>query len=188
MLALQNSLHVISRSPSAFSFSHPQRRLFGGREGVSRDTGSESVNVSEGSFIRKKGFVVVPQGEKYAFLSFNGEVTIVDGPKRKFSMGSYLPLWRHVALPGEYLTVKYLNGTEEYLKGPAECYFNPLEHTSITCNLALHIESNQAVVIYQDTPNGVNREILHGPLSHIPKQKEWLHTFHGMVHHQKIPQ
>ncbi len=85
----------------------------------------------------------------------------------------------HVAHPGEYLIVRYRDGRQEHLAGPAEVWFDPRVHQEITCEDMLQVAAKEAVVVYsqKDGTSTVQRRVEHGPTLFMPRPGEWLHTF-----------
>ena len=85
----------------------------------------------------------------------------------------------HVAHPGDYLIVRYRDGRQEHLAGPAEVWFDPRIHQEITCEEMLQIAAKEAVVVYsqKEGTSAVQRRIEYGPTLFMPRPGEWLHTF-----------
>lgn len=91
-------------------------------------------------------------------------------------------LRRYSAEAHQYLVVRFLDGGSEHLRGPAELWFAPDEHESITVEEATPVDSHQAVVIYRREPDEtVSRRVVRGPAQYVPEANEWLHEFrwHG---------
>jgi hypothetical protein len=87
---------------------------------------------------------------------------------------------RHfVATPGKFLIVRFRNGQERHLPGPAEIWFDPREHLDISVQDALQLAAKEAVVVYSkpEGPEPIGRRIVFGPALFIPAPGEWLHTF-----------
>ena len=88
-----------------------------------------------------------------------------------------------VAHPGEFLVVRFRDGRQQHLPGPAELWMDPREHLSVAREEALQVAAKEAVVVYsRDAEVGVvTRRIVHGPTLFVPAPGEWLHTFtwHG---------
>ena len=87
---------------------------------------------------------------------------------------------RHfVATPGKFLIVRFRNGQQRHLPGPAEIWFDPREHMDIVAEDALQLAAKEAVVVYSkpDGPDPIARRIVYGPALFIPAPGEWLHTF-----------
>jgi hypothetical protein len=75
-----------------------------------------------------------------------------------------------------------LNGRTEHRRGPADIWFNPVEHESITVEQATPIDAHEALVIYErQHEETVTRRVLKGPAQYVSQPNEWLHEFcwHG---------
>ena len=85
----------------------------------------------------------------------------------------------HVAHPGDYLIVRYRDGRQEHLAGPADVWFDPRTHQAITREEMLQVAAKEAVVVYsqKDGTSSVQRRIEYGPTLLMPRPGEWLHTF-----------
>ncbi len=85
----------------------------------------------------------------------------------------------HVAHPGDYLIVRYRDGRQEHLAGPAEVSFDPRVHQEITSEEMLQVAAKEAVVVYsqKEGTSSVQRRIEYGPTLFMPRPGEWLHTF-----------
>ncbi|MEM1009372.1 MAG: hypothetical protein AAGJ35_10230, partial [Myxococcota bacterium] len=94
-------------------------------------------------------------------------------------------LQQYTAYPGEFLIVSFRDGSQKHLPGPAKEWLDPRTHTTIEKEEALQIAAKEAVVVYteEETEHGatVQRRIIRGPASFVPRPGEWLHTFrwHG---------
>lgn len=125
----------------------------------------------------------VRQGQRVAVWNPRGEVRLVDGPAR-------LLLWRNRTEPVErfsaeahqYLAVRYADGHVDHLRGPADVWFDPVQHQAITVENAIPIDAHEALVVYRRQKNQVvDRRVLKGPAQYVPEADEWLHEFrwHG---------
>jgi hypothetical protein len=124
----------------------------------------------------------VRQGKRVAVWDVQGNMRLVDGPRR-------LVLWRHTvedlrqfaAEAGQYLVVRFRDGHAEHVRGPAAVWFDPILHESIKVEQALSINAHEAVVVYRRAGEGVSRRVVRGPALFIPTEDEWLHEFrwHG---------
>jgi hypothetical protein len=84
-----------------------------------------------------------------------------------------------VAHPGEYLMVRFRDGRQEHLPGPAEVWFDSREHEQITREEALQISAKEAVVVYSksEETGEISRHIEYGPALFVLEPGQWLHTF-----------
>jgi hypothetical protein len=85
----------------------------------------------------------------------------------------------YVAHPGEFLIVRYRDGQQEHIAGPAELWLDPRVHQEITREDALQLAAKEAVVVYSKPAGAeaITRRFEYGPGLFIPKPGEWLHTF-----------
>ena len=140
------------------------------------------------------GLRIVRTGERVAIWNRRGEVRHVDGPRRLWLWRERVePLTRRTAKPGEYLAIRYIDGRVEHVAGPAMVWFDPVVHAAIDTREALSISGHEAVVVYRDDRDSVERRVVEGPAVFVPAPNEWLHTFswHGAdpkAPHRKIPE
>lgn len=141
-------------------------------------------------------FYTVEDGQRVLVVEKSGEISVVEGPQRFWAKGkSVRPMQHYVAHPGDFLIVRYRDGRQEHLVGPAHLWFDPREHMGVTKEEALPISAKEAVVVYSqdDEDDQISRRIVHGPASFVPKPGEWLHTFSwhgtapGVDGYRKIP-
>src|SRR5262249_11372783 len=107
----------------------------------------------------------------------------------------FQPMTHYVAHPGEFLLVRFRDGRQEHLAGPADIWFDPRVHQEITRQDALELATKEAVVVYSRRPGADNivRRVEYGPAQFIPQPGEWLHTFSwhaskgGHLGVQKVP-
>lgn len=128
------------------------------------------------------GYETIPQGERIAVWNNQGQVHFLDGPQRVFLYGVRVQrLQRYAAGNDEYLAITYKNGRGENVPGPADVWFNPVQHESIKVYKAITIDANEAVVVFQQNGNGVGRRVVKGPALYVPQANEWLQQFcwHG---------
>lgn len=124
----------------------------------------------------------IRRGERVAVWERNGDVRVIDGPRRLWLRGAAVqPLPRFLAGPGEYLVIRFKDGHSTHVPGPAAVWFDPLEHDAIAVEKAVPIDANEAVVVYRRAAAAVARRVERGPLLFVPAADEWLHTFrwHG---------
>jgi regulator of protease activity HflC (stomatin/prohibitin superfamily) len=127
-------------------------------------------------------FHVVEDGQQVIVTDRRGHVEIVEGPRRLLRWGKTFRTMEHyVAHPGEFLVVRFRDGRQEHMVGPAHCWFDPRSHLSIEREEAIQISAKEAVVVYCQGDSAVSRRIVHGPATFVPSPGEWLHTFrwHG---------
>lgn len=127
---------------------------------------------------------VVEEGQQVLRVMRDGHMQVIAGPKR-------LPLWglrirkmdHFVAHPGEFLIVRFRDGRQEHRPGPAEVWFDPRMHLTISREDTLQVAAREAVVVYSRAADEgpVSRRIVYGPTLFVPAPGEWLHTFtwHG---------
>jgi hypothetical protein len=128
------------------------------------------------------GFTTILEGERAAIWSASGSVQFVDGPRRMFLFQQRRErLQRFAAEPGEYLIVRFKDGTTEHLPGPASIWFDPVRHRVIELGSATKVDANEALVVYQRGTAVVTRRIVRGPALFVPTPEEWVHAFswHG---------
>jgi len=128
------------------------------------------------------GIRTILAGDRLALWNQQGEVRLVDGPRR-------LWLWRettqrverHTAREGEYLIVTHRDGRVEHLPGPVMLWQHPVEHRSVQLAEAIAISAHEAVVVYGRDDEVVRRRVVRGPAQFVPRSGEWLHQFswHG---------
>ncbi len=164
----------------------------GGRPAVRAD-GLDPIMARDGGGMF---FYTVLDGQRARVIENDGRVSIVVGPKRVYRGGRVIQAMLHyVAHPGEFLIVRFHDGRQEHLVGPAELWFDPRVHATVEKEDALPIASKEAVVVYsRDGASGdVSRRVVNGPASFVPEPGEWLHTFSwhgskgGHLGYQKVP-
>lgn len=132
----------------------------------------------------------VEEGQKALMTSKDGKIEVIEGPRRIWRMGRRFEAMDHyIAHPGEFMIVRYRDGRQEHVLGPAHCWFDPRVHRSVTIEETLQISAKEAVVVYSEADGEVTRRIAHGPMIFTPSPGEWLHTFswHGSVGGNKVP-
>jgi hypothetical protein len=141
-------------------------------------------------------FYTVQDGQRVRVIEKDGRVSIVPGPKRIYQGSRRIePMAHHVAHPGEFLIVRFRDGRQEHLVGPADLWFDPRTHATVEKEDALQIASKEAVVVYTRDGDGgeVSRRVVNGPAAFVPEPGEWLHTFSwhgakgGHLGYQKVP-
>jgi hypothetical protein len=132
-------------------------------------------------------FYTVDEGKRVLMKRRNGTMEVLVGPRRVWSgWQSFEPMHHYVAHPAQFLAVRFRDGGQEHIAGPAELWFDPRIHEDIDVREALQIAAQEAVVVYTRTPAGsgdhdkraaASRRIVYGPALFVPQPGEWLHTF-----------
>jgi len=123
-------------------------------------------------------FHVVEEGQRVLMRRPDGSMTIVIGPKRVWrGRKVFMPMRHFVAHPGEFLIVRYRDGRQEHLPGPADVWFDPRIHQEVKREDALQLAAKEAVVVYSKHEGKIARRIEYGPAEFVPQPGEWLHTF-----------
>lgn len=129
-------------------------------------------------------FYTVEENQRVLVVRSDGAIEIVEGPRKMWRRGkTFRPMEHHIAHPGEFLMVRYRDGRQEHVRGPAHVWLDPRQHLGIGKEEIFQISDREAVVVYsKDAQTGrVGRRIVHGPADFMPEPGEWLHTFswHG---------
>ena len=145
-------------------------------------------------------YYTIDDGERVLRTTLDGKREILIGPRRVWRGRCRFETLEHfVAHPGQFLIVRFLNGSQKHLPGPVELWNDPRIHESITCEDCLQLASKEAVVVFsrnsgsEAATNATNRRIVHGPTLFTPEPGEWLHNFSwhaspgGHLGVQKIP-
>ena len=136
-------------------------------------------------------FYTVEEGQRVLVVERSGKMSVAEGPARILRWGRrFRSMDHYVAYPGEFLIVRYRDGRQEHLPGPAHCWLDPRIHLSVEKEEAVQIAAEEAVVVYTEaSDDAVSRRIAHGPSTFVPGPGEWLHTFswHGSAGGQKVP-
>jgi hypothetical protein len=141
-------------------------------------------------------FYTVEEGQRALMRRPNGTMEVIVGPRRVWRWrNTFTPMQHYIAHPGEFLIVRYRDGRQEHLPGPAELWLDPRIHQEIVREEALQLAAKEAVVVYSKTPGSetIARRIETGPSLFVPKPGEWLHTFSwhaskgGHLGLQKVP-
>ncbi len=165
------------------------------RNSQNRNNRSSSSVLSNSSLQERKGmfFYTISEGQRVLVTDKSGRAEIIDGPRRIRSWGKRIQyLQQHIAYPGEFLIIKYRNGSQTHIAGPCQEWLDPRIHAQIEKNDSLQIAGKEAVVVYAKGENDrLIRHIIQGPALFIPKPGEWLHTFtwHGNKdgQYKKVP-
>lgn len=196
-LNIDESFSNIARAPIRGSFSaqgqsrsihrsHENtadtRASFGGTQN-NDGTGSSGRDPIHLQGNRSLWTYTVEEGQQALVTHKNGKIEIVVGPQKLWTYGKTIqPMAHFVAHPGEFLIVRFRDGRQEHLEGPANIWFDPRTHLAISKEESLQIATKEAVVVYSATSDGnVKRRVVQGPDVFTPKPGEWLHTFswHG---------
>ncbi|MCB9766401.1 MAG: hypothetical protein H6739_41890 [Alphaproteobacteria bacterium] len=134
---------------------------------------------------------VVDEGQRVLLVDSRGRMSVVEGPAKVLRWGRQLRTMDHfVAHPGDFLIVRFRDGRQEHIAGPAHFWLDPREHLSVTREEVVQIGHKEAIVVYsEDSASQVSRRVIAGPGNFVPGPGEWLHTFswHGTVGGQKVP-
>ncbi|MEZ6042449.1 MAG: hypothetical protein R3C20_18265 [Planctomycetaceae bacterium] len=142
-------------------------------------------------------YYTIDDGERVLRTSLSGERDLLVGPRRVWiGRNRFEALTHHVAHPGQFLIVRFLDGSQQHLPGPAELWEDPRIHESISTEDCLQLAAREAVVVYSrksEMPSETDRRLVHGPAMFTPQPGEWLHSFSwhaspgGHLGVQKIP-
>lgn len=125
----------------------------------------------------------IPEGQQALISDKEGRGELVKGPARVWTYKKRVQwLAHHIAFPGEFLIVKFRDGSQKHILGPAELWLDPRVHSTVEKEDAVQIAAKEAVVVYSEADGGdIERSIVEGPAVFVPKPGEWLHTFswHG---------
>jgi hypothetical protein len=134
-------------------------------------------------------FYTVEEGQQVLVARPDGTLEVVAGPKQVWRWRkTFRPMAHHVAHPEQFLVVRYRDGRQENIPGPAHLWLDPRVHLQITTQEALQIAAKEAVVVYtkatgssgitaEPGSTAIARRIVHGPALFVPQPGEWLHTF-----------
>jgi len=128
------------------------------------------------------GLYTVRQGERIAVWSKDGSIDFISGPRRVLLLNRVLqPLRRYTAAADEFLVIKFKDGHHEHLAGPAGVWHHPVEHAEVTTHKAVNLDASEALVVYRQDQERVDRRVVRGPSLFVPAANEWLHQFswHG---------
>ena len=130
-------------------------------------------------------YYTVEEGQRALMIRKDGRMEVIVGPKRVWKGASRFEKMRHfVAHPGDFLIVRFRDGRQEHLPGPADLWFDPRVHEAVTRQEALQLAAKEAVIVYSPAGREPSRSrggIVYGPTLFVPAPGEWLHTFawHG---------
>jgi hypothetical protein len=134
-------------------------------------------------------FYTVEEGQQVLMGRPDGTLEVLVGPQRVWRWRkSFRSMAHHVAHPDQFLVVRYRDGRQENLPGPAHLWFDPRVHLQVAAQDALQIAAKEAVVVYtratgssgitaEPGSTAIARRIVHGPALFVPQPGEWLHTF-----------
>lgn len=183
-----------SMAPPSMSAEAPRRTAVAGPAPPAPGGGRAGVDRTQRMGRSGLFTYTVEEGHKVLAIHKTGRMRIIEGPARVWRWGHrFVPMAHHVAHPGEFLIVRYRNGRQEHLVGPAHLWLDPREHLEVEKEEALQIASKEAVVVYSEVDGSVSRRVAHGPASFVPRPGEWLHTFSwhgsdgGSRGYQKVP-
>ncbi len=122
----------------------------------------------------------VEEGQRVLMWRRDGTMHIIVGPRRVWrGWSTFQPMKHFVAHPDKFLMVRFRDGRQEHLPGPADIWLDPRIHQQITVEDALPLAAKEAVVVYTKAPDSaaVSRRLVFGPALFVPQPGEWLHTF-----------
>src|SRR5262245_8166586 len=127
---------------------------------------------------------VVEEGQRGLMVTREGRKEANGRPQRVWrGRNTFRPMKHFVAHPAEFLIVRFRDGRQQHIPGPAEVWFDPRLHLAISREDALQVAAREAVVVYSRSGENepVSRRIVNGPTLFVPAPGEWLHTFtwHG---------
>jgi len=117
-----------------------------------------------------------------------GGFSVSTGPSLVLFRKTIQPLKRFSALADQFLSVEYVDGHREHVRGPAAVWLDPVEHRAIEVMDALRLDSNEAVVVYTRNNGDVKRHVERGPKLFVPNENQWLHEFRWHGADPKNPQ
>ena len=176
-LAIQNTVVANAPMPPTADLAAPPARS-------RRLVGPGGVDTQANGGGATLFFYTVEEGQKVLCVHRNGRIEVLEGPVRvpRWSR-TFRPMAHYVAHPGEFLVVRFRDGGQRHLAGPADCWLDPRIHLAVEREEAVLLSGNEAVVVYaEDAEAGeVTRRLVYGPASFVPGPGEWLHTFkwHG---------
>ncbi len=139
-------------------------------------------------------FYVIPDGQQVLVTYSDGRMEILKGPQKVWRPGRrFQHLAHHVVHPGEFLILRFRDGSQKHLAAPAQVFLDPREHLSVTQEESVQLAEKEAVVVYSKSEGKVSRRIVYGPEEFMPEPGEWLHTFSwhgskgGSAGYQKVP-
>ncbi len=158
----------------------PASRIRTHRKGASAGQSRSGLDSTRPVGASGMWFYVVEEGQRVLVRNPNGTMDVLVGPRRVWrGQRKFQRMVHHVAHPGDYLIVRYRDGRQEHLAGPAEVSFDPRVHKEITGEEMLQVAAKEAVVVYsqKEGTSSVQRRIEYGPTLFMPRPGEWLHTF-----------
>jgi hypothetical protein len=116
----------------------------------------------------------INQGEAYIATSVNNTKYLMEGPKKiyfpfRFKLDASE---KYIAHKNQYLTIKYLNGNMETIKGPTSIFKNPLTHETIEQNDDVFVEESGCVRVYKNDGDVVKGKHITGPCYYTPDADE----------------
>lgn len=132
------------------------------------------------------GIKTVRQGDRVAVWDGRGRVRYVDGPRRLWLFGERVqPMRRFSAKTHEYLAIRRKDGVERRVVGPAEAWFDPVEHEAIEVLDQVTVAADDAVVVSRAVDDDcVERRVVRGPAEFMPRPEERWEPVHPTAHVQ----
>ena len=130
-------------------------------------------------------FMTIAEGERMLAYRPNGKIDVLQGPRRIWKgMTQFARMQHFVAHPAQYLSIRFRDGREDTVVGPAEVWLDPRIHESIEVRHCLELAAKEAVVVYGAGEGAeTSRRIVHGPALFAPRPGEWLHHFSWHASH-----
>lgn len=135
---------------------------------------------------KKMFYTTIPEGQRALISDRSGMGKVIKGPARVWTYRKRIRwMQRHTAYPGEFLIVKFRDGSQKHIPGPTDLWFDPREHSAVEKEDVVQIAAKEAVVVYSrdegDESGEVARRVVIGPAMFVPEPGQWLHTFswHG---------
>lgn len=150
-----------------------------------RSSATTNINAGRNGLM----YYTIAEGQRVLAHRRSGKIEIIAGPKRLWKGRTrFEPMRHYVAHPSQYLSVRYRDGAEETIRGPADLWFDPRVHEQVAIHECLDLATKEAVVIYGGDNSGqesavTTRRIFHGPGLFAPQPGEWLHRFSWHASH-----
>jgi len=139
---------------------------------------------------------VIREGQRIAIWDKNGRCRMIDGPCRlkigRQEITQYLTCY--TCSETQYLTVTFLDGHKQRVRGPTAIWFDPTKHKDITVGNAIEIDASELMVVFSRVgrhegtstddatfDETITPKIIKGPALHVPAVDEVVHEFkwHG---------
>eukprot|EP01102_Stenamoeba_stenopodia_P010087 TRINITY_DN299_c0_g2_i1.p1 TRINITY_DN299_c0_g2~~TRINITY_DN299_c0_g2_i1.p1 ORF type:complete len:475 (+),score=110.55 TRINITY_DN299_c0_g2_i1:173-1597(+) len=129
-----------------------QQLAYGGHGGQHQGT-----TYSTNSILKQYAFwysITIKEGERVYVWDLQGKSSFYDGPQRVTIWRSYYQyLPKHTAGPSEYISVEYVDGTKQNLKGPLVLWHDPVKHTAVTVRKCVSLNDKEVMIVYRRNPS-----------------------------------